>query len=165
MDPNTSLTMLRNLVDSWDRRGRLHPSEWDELAGLVQALDEWIMRGGFLPSDWCETASTLCQASIDGFHCSRPIHRDDWAHVALTSDGHVRRRWTDAEPDHPEPQKLEDLGLVANPWEPEPLGPPDPAGVELPPYGRLSGPLVDEIQLTLSHAGEVARRMREERGR
>jgi len=156
MDPNETLRQIRTavmaalaLADDYEKDpdpataedAEDYLNQLDELAQLVNSLDEWLSRGGFLPAAWAETASTLCQASIDGFHCSRPIHRDDWHHVALTSAGFTRRRWTDDQPDH-------------DVW-PEPLGPPNPA--------HASTELMDQLDRDLAHAGEVVRRMREGR--
>lgn len=156
MDPNKTLRVLRQYVEAnlaFAEGVQEHPDGMTEneesLSGCVveiattfQALDEWLCHGGFLPAAWAVTASTLCQANIDGWTCSRPVHLPTWPHVALTSYGEVRRRWTDDQPDHPEPQLL---------------GPPDPA--------HADGSLIDQLDDELHRAGEIVRRMRDhERG-
>lgn len=41
-----------------------------------------------------------CQAMKDGYLCSRPAgHSAEWKHVALTSDGEVRKVWSDHDDD------------------------------------------------------------------
>jgi len=51
MDPNATLTELRDLIDEYYEDG---PT--DRLTRLLvdhfQALDNWIKGGGFLPDDW-----------------------------------------------------------------------------------------------------------------
>jgi hypothetical protein len=173
MDPNETLKQLRSnvaaalqLADDYEKDPDAASAEdaedaiglLDVIAQQVEALDQWLTRGGFLPAAWAVTASTLCQASIDGFHCSRPVHLPTWKHVALTSDGQVRRAWTDDEPDHPHPYGDVDrmVDAVTGPRTeiPEPLGPPNPA--------HASTELIDQLDAELARAGEIVRRMRRE---
>lgn len=52
MDPNATLTEIRELAYRIVEERDSRESTYDRLAELVQALDEWITRGGFLPNDW-----------------------------------------------------------------------------------------------------------------
>jgi hypothetical protein len=60
VDPNTTLTQLRELIA--DSLAYLDGNEYydagalasllDDIARRSECLDEWLTRGGFLPSDW-----------------------------------------------------------------------------------------------------------------
>lgn len=52
MDPNATLTELRELAAYNLNDQRLDRPETDRLTELFIALDEWIAKGGFLPSEW-----------------------------------------------------------------------------------------------------------------
>lgn len=52
MDPDATLTQLReHLADSETYPHDL-PASWDAVVELFQALDGWMSRGGFAPADW-----------------------------------------------------------------------------------------------------------------
>lgn len=54
MDPDTTLSIIRELVQSLDPK-YLDYSDGEDVAQLIKAidsLDEWIIKGGFLPQAW-----------------------------------------------------------------------------------------------------------------
>lgn len=55
MDPNTTLSRLRELLSQWEEWGTLEldaESSMDEATELFLALDDWLSQGGFRPNDW-----------------------------------------------------------------------------------------------------------------
>ena len=55
MDPNTTLSRLRELLSNWEEWGTLEldaEASMDEVTDLFLGLDTWLSTGGFRPSDW-----------------------------------------------------------------------------------------------------------------
>jgi hypothetical protein len=55
MDPNTTLSRLRELLSNWEEWGTLEldaEASMDEVTDLFFGLDNWLSQGGFRPNDW-----------------------------------------------------------------------------------------------------------------
>lgn len=55
MDPNITLSLLRELLSRWEEWGTLEvdaEAAMDEILDLFYGLDEWLTSGGFRPNDW-----------------------------------------------------------------------------------------------------------------
>ena len=55
MDPNVTLSRLRDVLSRWEEWGTLEmnpESCMDEIADLFFAMDNWLVSGGFRPDDW-----------------------------------------------------------------------------------------------------------------
>jgi hypothetical protein len=52
MDPNATLTKLRDYAVIVLLNDDIESTEAVEIAEAIEALDGWLSKGGFLPSDW-----------------------------------------------------------------------------------------------------------------
>ena len=55
MDPNATLSRLREVLSLWEQWGSLElnaDATLDEVVDLFFAIDEWLSTGGFRPDDW-----------------------------------------------------------------------------------------------------------------
>lgn len=52
MDPNATLTRIRELVNTIVTEGPYETGYEQELAEAVNALDDWLSKGGFKPAAW-----------------------------------------------------------------------------------------------------------------
>ena len=55
MDPNATLSLLRESLSRWEQWDSLElnaDATLDEVVDLFFAIDEWLSAGGFRPDDW-----------------------------------------------------------------------------------------------------------------
>lgn len=139
MDPNEALRRIRELVRPGAERD---DPDGSELSELVAGLDEWLSRGGFLPEAW-RRADTMVPAD-DNTGRTVQIQAEAIGRLSEQLDeAREERRELVGQLSRDHRQLAERIDqLIARLPSPRPhygppvtieaLGPPNPAGVEVP---------------------------------
>lgn len=64
MDPNVSLTILRDYLSAWRDNIPIGSRGLEDLMVTLEGLDEWLSKGGFPPDAW-NAMGWLVEAVMD----------------------------------------------------------------------------------------------------